>query len=159
MQVEAIEEVSDEQMQVMTEKVYCTSDLEHPGVAAFNSQGRVCVSGPIEVLNFSYFITDFPTLSAPQLDPQRNCRAWLKKAVAFQTRNPMHLAHEELCHMAMDRLGCDGLVIHMLLGKPSRAISPAPVRDAAIRKMVELYFPPNSDGHRLRLRHALCRSA
>ena len=61
MQVQAIEEVSDEQMQVMTEKVYRTSDPEHPGVAAFNSQGRVCVSGPIEVLNFSYFITDFDT--------------------------------------------------------------------------------------------------
>ncbi|MCB1775540.1 MAG: sulfate adenylyltransferase, partial [Gammaproteobacteria bacterium] len=56
----------------------------------------------------------------------------------------MHLAHEELCHMAMDRLGCDGLVIHMLLGKLKPGDIPAPVRDAAIRKMVELYFPPNS---------------
>jgi len=56
----------------------------------------------------------------------------------------MHLAHEELCHMAMDRLGCDGLVIHMLLGKLKPGDIPAPVRDAAIRKMVEVYFPPNS---------------
>jgi sulfate adenylyltransferase len=56
----------------------------------------------------------------------------------------MHLAHEELCHMAMERLGCDGLVIHMLLGKLKPGDIPAPVRDAAIRKMVELYFPPNS---------------
>jgi sulfate adenylyltransferase len=64
--------------------------------------------------------------------------------VAFQTRNPMHLAHEELCHMAMERLECDGLVIHMLLGKLKKGDIPAPVRDAAIRKMVELYFPPNS---------------
>jgi len=46
--------------------------------------------------------------------------------------------------MAMDRLGCDGLVIHMLLGKLKKGDIPAPVRDAAIRKMVELYFPPNS---------------
>ena len=145
MQVQAIEEVSDEQMQVMTEKVYRTTDPEHPGVAAFNSQGRVCVSGPIEVLNFSYFITDFPDTfrTAVEIRNEIAERGW-KKVVAFQTRNPMHLAHEELCHMAMDRLGCDGLVIHMLLGKLKPGDIPAPVRDAAIRKMVELYFPPNS---------------
>ena len=46
--------------------------------------------------------------------------------------------------MAMDRLGADGLVIHMLLGKLKAGDIPAPVRDAAIRKMVEVYFPPNS---------------
>ena len=64
--------------------------------------------------------------------------------VAFQTRNPMHRAHEELCHMAMQRLDADGLVIHMLLGKLKPGDIPAPVRDASIRKMIELYFPPNS---------------
>ena len=46
--------------------------------------------------------------------------------------------------MAMERLGADGLVIHMLLGKFKPGDIPAPVRDAAIRKMVELYFPENS---------------
>ena len=145
MDVEAIEEVSDDQMRVMTEKVYRTTDPEHPGVAAFNSQGRVAISGPIQVLNFSYFITDFPDTfrTAVEIRNEIAERGW-KKVVAFQTRNPMHLAHEELCHMAMDRLGCDGLVIHMLLGKLKPGDIPAPVRDAAIRKMVELYFPPNS---------------
>jgi sulfate adenylyltransferase len=145
MDIEAIEEVSDDQMRVMTEKVYRTTDPEHPGVAAFNSQGRVAISGPIQVLNFSYFITDFPDTfrTAVEIRNEIAERGW-KKVVAFQTRNPMHLAHEELCHMAMDRLGCDGLVIHMLLGKLKPGDIPAPVRDAAIRKMVELYFPPNS---------------
>ena len=145
MDVEAIEEVSDEQMKVMTDKVYRTDDMEHPGVAAFNSQGRMAVSGPIQVLNFSYFIDEFPDTfrTAVEIRNEIMERGW-KKVVAFQTRNPMHLAHEELCHMAMDRLGCDGLVIHMLLGKLKPGDIPAPVRDAAIRKMVELYFPPNS---------------
>ena len=145
MDVEAIEEVSDEQMQVMTEKVYRTTDPEHPGVAAFNSQGRIAVSGSIQVLNFSYFITDFPDTfrTAVEIRNEIAERGW-KRVVAFQTRNPMHLAHEELCHMAMDRLDCDGLVIHMLLGKLKKGDIPAPVRDAAIRKMVELYFKPNS---------------
>ena len=143
--VEAIEEVTDEQMATMTEKVYRTQDMEHPGVAAFNSVGRFAISGPIQVLNFSYFITDFPDTfrTAVEIRNEISERGW-NKVVAFQTRNPMHLAHEELCHMAMDRLGCDGLVIHMLLGKLKPGDIPADVRDAAIRKMVEVYFPPNS---------------
>ena len=145
MDIEATETVSDEQMAMMTDKVYRTDDPEHPGVAAFNGQGRIALSGPIQVLNFSYFITDFPDTfrTAVEIRNEISERGW-KKIVAFQTRNPMHLAHEELCHMAMDRLGCDGLVIHMLLGKLKPGDIPAPVRDAAIRKMVELYFPPNS---------------
>jgi sulfate adenylyltransferase len=143
--VEAIEAVSDEQMSLMTEKVYRTQDTEHPGVSAFNSAGRTAISGPIEVLNFSYFSTDFPDTfrTAVEIRNEIKEHGW-NKVVAFQTRNPMHLAHEELCHMAMDRLGCDGLVIHMLLGKLKPGDIPAPVRDAAIRKMVEVYFPPNS---------------
>ena len=143
--VESIEEVTDAQMKTMTDKVYRTDDTEHPGVAAFNTVGRFAISGPIKVLNFSYFSTEFPDTfrTAVEIRNEISEHGW-KKIVAFQTRNPMHLAHEELCHMAMDRLGCDGLVIHMLLGKLKPGDIPAPVRDAAIRKMVELYFPPNS---------------
>ena len=145
MDVESIEEVSDEQMKLMTEKVYGTTDPEHPGVAAFNGQGRFAISGPIQVLSFSYFLEDFPDTfrTAVEIRNEIKEHGW-KKIVAFQTRNPMHLAHEELCHMAMDRLGADGLVIHMLLGKLKKGDIPAPVRDASIRKMVELYFPANS---------------
>ena len=145
MDVENIETVSDAQMETMTQKVYRTTDSEHPGVAAFNSQGRIAVSGPIQVLNFSYFITEFPDTfrTAVEIRNEIKERGW-NKVAAFQTRNPMHLAHEELCHMAMERTGADGLVIHMLLGKLKPGDIPAPVRDAAIRKMVELYFPPNS---------------
>lgn len=145
MDVTAIEEVSDEQMRLMTEKVYRTTDPAHPGVAAFNAAGHYAVSGPIQVLGFSYFQTEFPDTfrTAVEIRNEIAERGW-KKVVAFQTRNPMHRAHEELCHMAMDRLGADGLVIHMLLGKLKEGDIPAPVRDACIRKMVELYFKPNS---------------
>ncbi len=146
MNVEGVEEFSDADMALMTEKVYAPAAGEdHPGVDAFNSQGKFCLSGPIQVLNFSYFQTEFPDTFRTAIEIRNEIaeRGW-KKIVAFQTRNPMHLAHEELCHMAMDRLGCDGLVIHMLLGKLKSGDIPAPVRDAAIRKMVELYFPENS---------------
>jgi sulfate adenylyltransferase len=145
MDVQAIEEISDEQMELMTQKVYRTNDPEHPGVKTFNSQGRFAVSGSIQVLHFSYFQDDFPDTfrTAVEIRNEIAEHGW-ERVVAFQTRNPMHLAHEELCHMAMDRLNCDGLVIHMLLGKLKKGDIPAPVRDAAIRKMVELYFKPNS---------------
>ncbi len=146
MDVEAVEAFSDEEMALMSKKVYAPGDDEaHPGVDAFNAQGKVCLSGPIKVLNFSYFQDEFPDTfrTAVEIRNEITEHGW-KKIVAFQTRNPMHLAHEELCHMAMKRCGCDGLVIHMLLGKLKPGDIPAPVRDAAIRKMVELYFPPNS---------------
>lgn len=146
MDVDAVEEFSDDEMAEMSKEIYAAADGEaHPGVDAFNSQGKVCLSGAIKVLNFSYFQTEFPDTfrTAVEIRNEVSERGW-KKVVAFQTRNPMHLAHEELCHMAMDRLGCDGLVIHMLLGKLKKGDIPAPVRDAAIRKMVELYFPENS---------------
>ncbi|TNF87273.1 MAG: sulfate adenylyltransferase [Gammaproteobacteria bacterium] len=144
-QVDAIEYVNDEQMVLMTEKVYRTTDSVHPGVAAFNGHGRYAVSGPIQVLNFSYFETEFPDTfrTAVEIREEIEQRGW-KRVVAFQTRNPMHLAHEELCHMAMQRLDCDGLVIHMLLGKLKPGDIPADVRDNAIRTMVDLYFPENS---------------
>jgi sulfate adenylyltransferase len=146
MDVEAVEEFTADEMALITKKVYAPAAGEaHPGVDAFNSQGKVCLSGPIKVLNFSYFQSEFPDTfrTAVEIRNEIAERGW-NKVVAFQTRNPMHLAHEELCHMAMERLGCDGLVIHMLLGKLKSGDIPAPVRDAAIRKMVELYFPKNS---------------
>jgi sulfate adenylyltransferase len=145
MDVEAIETLSDEEADVIVHKVFRTADPKHPGVAAFVAQGRTVVSGPIRVLNFSYFQSEFPDTfrTAVEIRNEIAERGW-SKVVAFQTRNPMHRAHEELCRMAMERLKADGLVIHMLLGKLKEGDIPAPVRDAAIRKMVELYFPPNS---------------
>jgi sulfate adenylyltransferase len=145
MDVQDVEEISENEIDFITERVYRTLDPEHPGVAAFRSQGRFAVSGPIQVLNFSYFQTEFPDTfrTAVEIRNEIAERGW-KKVVAFQTRNPMHLAHEELCKMAMRDEGAEGVVIHMLLGKLKKGDIPAPVRDAAIRKMVEVYFPPNS---------------
>ena len=144
-QIESIETVSDEAMALMTEKVYATTDTEHPGVAAFNAQGRIAIGGAIQVLNYSYFATDFANTfrTAVEIRSEIENRGW-NRVVAFQTRNPMHLAHEELCHMAMQRLNCDGLVIHMLLGQLKPGDIPADVRDDAIRTMVKLYFAKNS---------------
>ena len=143
--VKAVETLSDAENALIVEKVFRTSDPKHPGVKAFTAQGRTLLSGPIEVLNFSYFQSEFPDTFRTAVEIRNEIveRGWTK-VVAFQTRNPMHRAHEELCRMAMERLNADGLVIHMLLGKLKEGDIPAPVRDAAIRKMVELYFPANT---------------
>ena len=145
MDVEAIEEITDEQMAFMVDKVYRTDDEAHPGVKAFTSVGRFAISGPIQVLNFSYFAAEFPDTfrTAWQIRDEIRIRGW-KKVVAFQTRNPMHRAHEEVCRMGWQQEGADGILIHMLLGKLKAGDIPADVRDAAIRKMTEIYFPPNT---------------
>ena len=143
--IEAIEEISDEQVASMCGQIFATDDQEHPGVATFKGLGRYVISGPIQVLNFSYFQQDFPDTfrTAVEIRNEITERGW-KKVVAFQTRNPMHRAHEELCKMALEAVDADGVLIHMLLGKLKPGDIPAPVRDAAIRKMVELYFPANT---------------
>jgi len=143
--VEAIEEISADQKRLMKEKVFRTIDIEHPGVKAFNAVGNTAVSGPIKVLNYSYFEKDFPDTfrTAYEIRDEIPKRGW-EKVVAFQTRNPMHLAHEELCRMAYEAVKADGILIHMLLGKLKPGDLPAEVRDAAIRKMAELYFEPNT---------------
>ena len=143
--VEAIEEITAAQMKTMTDKVFCTDDTEHPGVAAFNGVGNFAISGPIQVLNFSYFASEFPDTfrTAYHIRKRMQEFGW-EKVVAFQTRNPMHRAHEELCRMAHEALGTDGILIHMLLGKLKKGDIPADVRDACIRKMAELYFPENT---------------
>ena len=145
MDVAAIEELSAADKDKIAEAVYGTLDTEHPGVKVFQGEGRHVVSGPIQVLNLSYFADEFGETfrTAVEIRDEIASRGW-EKVVAFQTRNPMHLAHEELCRMAMERLDADGIVIHMLLGKLKAGDIPADVRDACIRKMVEVYFPKNT---------------
>ena len=145
MDVTGIECLSDDDLALMTREVFGTDDPNHPGVATFSSQGQVLLSGPIEVLNYSYFQSDFPGTfrTAMEIRDEIESRGW-KRVVAFQTRNPMHRAHEELCRMAMSDLNADGILIHMLLGKLKAGDIPADVRDDSIRTMVDHYFPENT---------------
>ncbi len=143
--VASIDQFTEQQRQDIAQAVYGTTDSAHPGVGAFLAQGSHVVAGAIEVLNYSYFDVDFADTfrTAVQIREQILDSGW-QKIVAFQTRNPMHRAHEELCKMAMEATGAQGCVIHMLLGKLKDGDIPADVRDASIREMVEGYFPENS---------------
>ena len=144
-EVVGIDEFTDAEIDTLCQQIFTTNDSEHPGVSALKAQGRLAVHGPIQVLNYSYFEKDFPDTfrTAASIRKEFEERGW-NKVVAFQTRNPMHRAHEELCKMALQDTGADGVLIHMLLGKLKPGDIPAPVRDAAIRKMVDLYFPENT---------------
>jgi sulfate adenylyltransferase len=143
--VTAVEEFTADEVDFLLDRIFRTRDPAHPGVAAFLAQGRVCLSGPLWVLNYSYFATEFPDTfrTAPQIRQAMEALGW-KRVVAFQTRNPMHRAHEELCRMAWRDLQADGILIHMLLGRLKPGDIPADVRDESIRRMVARYFPPNT---------------
>ncbi len=143
--VDKIEQMSAEQISTVCTQIYGTSSTEHPGVAAFVYAGNTLISGTVEVLNFSYFSIDFPDTfrTAVEIRDEIKERGW-ETVIAFQTRNPMHRAHEELCRMAQKELNADGILVHMLLGKLKKGDIPAEVRNASIRKMVDLYFPENT---------------
>jgi sulfate adenylyltransferase len=144
-QVSAIESLSDDEIKAMADKIFGTTDKNHPGVANFLSLGNTLISGNIKVLNYSYFPNEFPGTfaTAPEIREMLTKAGW-SKTVAFQTRNPMHRAHEELCKMALERLDADGVLIHMTLGKLKEGDIPGDIRNSAIAKMVEIYFPENT---------------
>jgi sulfate adenylyltransferase len=145
MKVSAIETLTPEQKHLIIEKTFGTTDPEHPGVPAFADVGDNVLSGSIQVLNYSYFREDFPDTfrTAVEIREDIAARGW-DTVVAFQTRNPMHRAHEALCKIAQEAVNADGILIHMLLGKLKPGDIPAAVRDACIRTMVEHYFPENT---------------
>ena len=144
-EVTGIDIATDAELEAIAQEIFSTLDKDHPGVGAFLSQGNVLVSGPIQVLSYSYFEGEFPETfrTAVSIREEIQTRGW-NKVVAFQTRNPMHRAHEELCRMAMNDLKTDGILIHMLLGKLKKGDIPADVRDTCIRTMVDNYFPENT---------------
>ena len=144
MTVDAVESLSDDDMAVMTSEVFGTDDANIPESRRLTVKAE-SLSGAIEVLNYSYFEEEFPDTfrTAMAIRAEMESLGW-SKVVAFQTRNPMHRAHEELCRMAMDDLETDGILIHMLLGKLKAGDIPADVRDNSIRTMVDHYFPANT---------------
>ena len=112
--IENVEKLSDDDIDTIVTNVFGTNDENHPGVKNFKDQGRYIISGSIEVLNYSYFPNDFPETfaTAPGIREMLTKAGW-SKTVAFQTRNPMHRAHEELCKMAYERL--EGLSVSVYI--------------------------------------------
>ena len=121
------------------EKVYRTTDEAHPGVAAVLAQGDVFLGGPVSVVNRPAN-PEFPEY---RLDPAAVRAAFAERGwrtiVAFQTRNPIHRAHEYLQKCAMETV--DGLLLHPLVGATKSDDVSADVRMECYKVILDKYYP------------------
>ena len=119
-------------------KVYGTDDGAHPGVAALYAQGDLLLGGEVSV----FALPERPFL-AHRLTPRETRAAFAERGwrtvVAFQTRNPVHRAHEYIQKCAMEIT--DGLLLHPLVGETKDDDIPAAVRMDCYQVLLEKYYP------------------
>jgi sulfate adenylyltransferase len=119
--------------------VYQTEDAEHPGVAAMLAAGEFCVAGELRVISLPPH-DDFPTY---RLTPAQTRGAFAERGwhtvVGFQTRNPIHRAHEYIQKCALEIV--DGLLVHPLVGATKGDDVPADVRMRCYEALFEGYYP------------------
>ncbi len=121
-------------------QVYRTADDAHPGVAAMRAAGDMRIGGPIKVIELPE--GEFPKyrLEPAQVRAAFEARDW-KTVVAFQTRNPIHRAHEYITKVALEIV--DGLLIHPLVGETKSDDIPAEVRMRCYEALIEGYYNPD----------------
>jgi len=120
--------------------VYGTDDERHPGVARLKAQSDTYVGGTVEVVELPR-----PRFAAHHHTPAETRaifdeHGW-RRIAAFQTRNPIHRAHEYLTKVALELT--DGLLIHPLVGDTKRDDVPADVRVRSYEALIAAYYPPD----------------
>ena len=119
--------------------VYGTNDDAHPGVRVLKDSGQWAVAGSVVAL--AHATSGFPEydLTPAQVRAVKVERRW-KTMVGFQTRNPVHRAHEYLQKVALETI--DGLLLHPLVGETKSDDIPASVRMSCYEELLRGYFPP-----------------
>jgi sulfate adenylyltransferase len=128
----------------LAQKCFKTTEDKHPGVKAVLSGGNKFISGPLEMINRPTRHDDID--GKYYLDPSETRaefakRGW-KTVVAFQTRNPIHRAHEYLIKCAQEIV--DGALIHPIVGETKPDDIPAPVRMRCYEALINGYFNPDN---------------
>ncbi|MFZ0389860.1 MAG: sulfate adenylyltransferase [Calditrichia bacterium] len=136
-----VEEVYTYDKEKEAENVFRTTDENHPGVAYVYQQSDYLVGGPIHMINRP----EHEDFAEYRLDPAETRKAFQEKGwetvVAFQTRNPIHRAHEYLQKCAMEIV--DGLLIHPLVGRTKSDDISAEVRMESYKILLDKYYPDN----------------
>jgi len=135
-----IHDVYDPDPVTEAKHVFETDDPAHPGVAATLARRGPLVGGPVHVLRPPASPAALgPRLTPAQVRAEAARRGWRTMA-GFQTRNPVHRAHEYLHKVALEHV--DGLLLHPLVGETKEDDVPAALRMACYRVLLDGYYPP-----------------
>jgi sulfate adenylyltransferase len=137
-----VEEVFERDLEREARHVYRTTDQEHPGVAAIYAEGTRCLAGPVRATGLPGHPQAFERYILPPAASRAAFgeRGW-KTVVGFQTRNPIHRAHEYITKAALESV--DGLFIHPLVGETKSDDIPADVRMRCYEVLLEHYYVPD----------------
>ena len=134
-----VEEVHDPDPATEAKLVFETDDPAHPGVAATLARRGPLVGGAVQVLRLPATPAELgPRLTPAQVRADAVARGW-RTMVGFQTRNPVHRAHEYLQKVALEHV--DGLLLHPLVGETKDDDIPADVRMRCYRVLLDNYYP------------------
>ena len=136
-----VEEVYERDLAREAENVFRTTDEEHPGVAMTYREGARTIAGPISVEKLPEHIDAVKPYLLSPADTKKTFeeRGW-KTVVAFQTRNPIHRAHEYITKSALEIV--DGLFIHPIVGETKSDDIPPETRMRCYEVLIENYYVP-----------------